>query len=211
MCSADVPLPLPKPARHPLNTFPNNLRHPTLHSRVYFQGTQSKTWKHYKILCVTLPLPHHRPHIHTHEHTSTCTSMYTQQTFTCMYIVIGTHAHIHLNASLAICMHAQCMHIHIYSWAHSTHVQLCACTHTHTHTHTHTLTWQSKRMFSGFRSLQTLKEKGTMMLKPHQPSSSGRGPSSLGFHQDLGIHTPPGCWGGRARPGSVPQAGLTCK
>ena len=138
MCSADVPLPLPKPARHPLNTFPNNLRHPTLHSRVYFQGTQSKTWKHYKILCVTLPLPHHRPHIHTHEHTSTCTSMYTQQTFTCMYIVIGTHAHIHLNASLAICMHAQCMHIHIYSWAHSTHVQLCACTHTHKHTHTHT-------------------------------------------------------------------------
>ena len=96
MCSADVPLPLPKPARHPLNTFPNNLRHPTLHSRVYFQGTQSKTWKHYKILCVTLPLPHHRPHIHTHEHTSTCTSMYTQQTFTCMYIVMFMVIEAHL-------------------------------------------------------------------------------------------------------------------
>ena len=168
-------LPLLKPARHPFNVSP--ITFGTLYS-VSESISKELSLRHgsttkSSILCVTLPLPHHRPHIHT------CTHKY-------MYIYVHTtnidmHVHSH--------RHARTMHAHTHILGHTAY--MCNYVHAHTHTHTHTLTWQSKRIFSGFRSLQTLKEKGVVMSKPRRPSSSDRGPSSPGFHRDLGIHTPP--------------------
>ena len=139
MSSAGALLPLPKPAPHPLNVkllrgFPNNLLHPTLQFRVYFQGTQSKHGRTAKpsSLCVTVPLPRHRPHTHTHEHTSTCTPMSTQQTFTCMYTCTHTPECVPSH------MHACTMHAHTHILMGTLHTCATMCAHAHTHTHIHT-------------------------------------------------------------------------
>ena len=61
------------------------------------------------------------------------------------------------------------------------------------------------------------KENGHLILERRiptptaEPSSLERGPSSLAFNRDLGVHTTPGICSRQPRPGSEPQAGLTCK
>ena len=75
-------------------------------------------------LCVTLPLPHHRPHIHM------CTHKY-------MHIHIHkTNIYMHVHSHRHTCT----MHAHTHILGHTAYMCNYVHAHTHAHTYTHTHT-----------------------------------------------------------------------
>ena len=122
------------------------------------QTPPASTWLHPCPLCTCM-------------HTYTCTVSCAH-----MYVCTCAWAHTHMLKCLLYLyayMYNACTPMHTDSWSDSVPVQ----PHTHTHTHTHTPTWQSKRMFSGFRSLQKIRENSLEVSQPFSEESwrPGRG------------------------------------
>lgn len=102
----------------------------------------------------------------THSCTYMCTHTWSHvhRMNTCMHV----HMYEHICTQLLECTptHMYACTMHAYPCTHTCGYTAHMCTYAGVHVHTHTHTWQSKRIFSGFRSLQKTREVRSVMAQP---------------------------------------------